>query len=185
MKIKFDTILATTCLGLLCIGCAPDAARTTSEAEVPDIIKVLAAEKEICAFTASGVQIYACRSKKDAPAQFEWTLKGPEAGLFDGKGRKVGKHYAESGPVWESNDGSRVFGEVEKRADSPDATAIQWLLLKAKKTEGQGVFGHVTSIQRIKTVGGKAPTGGCDETNLGKELRVPYAATYKFYVSEP
>jgi hypothetical protein len=34
-------------------------------------------------------------------------------------------------------------------------------------------------------VGGKAPAGGCDQSSMGKELRVPYSAVYYFYVSKP
>ena len=132
---------------------------------------------------AKGVQIYECQAKKDDPAKFEWAFKGPEADLFDRNGKKVGKHYA--GPTWEANDGSKVVGEFKARADAKDASVIPWLLLEAKKCDGKGIFEKVRSIQRVDTVGGKAPAGGCDQTNAGKQLRVPYTATYYFYVAKP
>lgn len=55
---------------------------------------------------AKGDQVYTC--KNDA-AQFTWTLKAPEAQLFDKDGKPFGKHFA--GPSWEANDGSRVSGQ--------------------------------------------------------------------------
>ena len=129
---------------------------------------------------ADGVQIYACEAQGQG---FEWVFKAPEADLFDLSGKKIGKHYA--GPTWESNDGSKVVGEVKARDDGPAATAIPWLLLSAKSTSGKGVFSQTQSIQRLYTVGGKAPAGACTRAQLGKEARVPYKATYYFYSARP
>lgn len=100
--------------------------------------------------------------------------------MFDRHGKKIGRHYA--GPTWEATDGSKVVGEFKNRAPSTDANAIPWLLLAGKKHEGYGIFSRVTSIQRLETVGGKAPAEGCDQSSQGKELRVPYTAVYYFYV---
>ena len=62
---------------------------------------------------------------------------------------------------------------------------MPWLLLSAKKHLGDGVFSQVTSIQRLETNGGKAPSGGCTQADVGMELRVPYTAVYYFYVLKP
>jgi hypothetical protein len=132
---------------------------------------------------ATGVQIYECNARKDEPARFEWIFKAPEADLFDSAGNKIGKHYA--GPTWESNDGSKVVGEVKARDTGPDSSAIPWLLLSAKSTAGAGVFGETKSIQRVRTVGGTAPTEGCSQAQAGKVARVGYKATYYFYVAKP
>jgi len=132
---------------------------------------------------ATGVQIYECSASKTDPTRFEWAFKAPQADLLDGSGRKIGKHYA--GPSWESNDGSKVIGEVKARDDGPAASAIPWLLLSAKSTSGNGVFGRTQGIQRLYTVGGKAPADGCNRARLGRETRVPYKATYYFYVARP
>lgn len=164
-------------------GCAIQPGMKASAPAVPPSIQVSA--NETLSFTASarGVQIYECRAKKEAATQYEWVFKAPEADLFDGRGRKVGRHYG--GPTWESADGSKVIGEVKSREPSTDANAVPWLLLAAKKHEGNGVFSRVTSIQRLETVGGKAPAGGCDQAGAGKEVRVPYSAVYYFYVAKP
>ncbi|HWX80262.1 MAG TPA: DUF3455 domain-containing protein [Steroidobacteraceae bacterium] len=131
---------------------------------------------------ATGVQIYRCEPAKGDPAQFQWSFKQPEATLATKAGRNIGKHYA--GPTWEANDGSKVTGEVIARADSPAPNAIPWLLLTAKTTSGTGIFGAVKSIQRLRTQGGAAPTGGCSQTQAGQELQVAYSADYLFYAAK-
>ena len=130
---------------------------------------------------ATGVQIYECSAGKDQPARFEWAFKAPEAELFDKAGRKIGKHYA--GPTWESNDGSTVVGEVKARNGGPDSNAIPWLLLGAKSNSGTGVFSQIRSVQRLQTVGGKAPSAPCGQDNAQQVVRVPYKATYYFYAA--
>jgi len=84
---------------------------------------------------ATGVQIYECRSNRTDPARFEWIFKAPEADLFDSVGRKIGKHYA--GPTWESNDESKVLGEVKARDDGPDPDAIPWFAAESEIDFGQ------------------------------------------------
>ncbi|HZO28411.1 MAG TPA: DUF3455 domain-containing protein [Chloroflexota bacterium] len=129
---------------------------------------------------ASGVQVYACKAKADDPNMFEWTFKEPIAELWNERGEMIGKHFA--GPTWEGNDGSKVVGMVVERANAPDRDAIPWLLLQTKSNAGTGVFTPVTYIQRLETVGGIAPTEGCDQATVNAERDVEYAATYLFYV---
>lgn len=150
---------------------------------VPENLKAPATEVQSLETGATGVQIYECNAGKDEPTRFEWIFKAPEADLFDTAGKKIGKHYA--GPTWESNDGSKVVGEVKARDNGPNPNAIPWLLLGAKSTSGTGVFSRVKSIQRVNTVGGKAPTDVCSQAQAGKVARVDYKATYKFYVAKP
>jgi hypothetical protein len=78
-----------------------------------------------------------------------------------------------------------VVGTATARADGPDANAIPWLLLSATSAEGNGIFGKTQSVQRVKTVGGKAPADACNQAQLGKIARVSYSATYDFYVARP
>jgi Protein of unknown function (DUF3455) len=144
---------------------------------VPPPTQVLALETH-----ATGVQIYECRVSKDNPAHFDWVFVSPEATLVDNAGVTVAKHYA--GPTWEAIDGSKVVGEVKARDDGPDAKAIPWLLLSAKSTSGSGMLNRTTFVQRINTIGGKAPMD-CASTQAGAELRVPYEAKYNFYVAKP
>ena len=149
---------------------------------MPDALKVPATQELSLEVQATGVQVYECKASKDEPTRFEWVFKAPEAVLLDSAGKKIGKHYA--GPTWESDDGSKVVGEVKAKDNGPDPNAIPWLLLTAKSTSGKGVFGEIQSIQRVNTSGGKAPVEGCDESQLGKESRVAYKATYRFYAAK-
>ena len=152
--------------------------------EVPDKLKVPAEQTLVLDLAATGVQIYVCTARKDDATKFEWTLKAPEAELFDAAGKKVVKHYG--GPSWEADDGSKVVGELKARDDGPDPNAIPWLLLTAKTVSGSGTLGKTTSIQRLQTVGGKAPADGCSEAaQAGKEIRIPYRARYVFYTGKP
>jgi hypothetical protein len=117
-----------------------------------------------------------------AAGRYEWTLKAPEADLFDETGRKVGKHYA--GPTWEALDGSKVVGEVKARDDGPDPKAIPWLLLNAKSNSPTGALSQIKSIQRLQTSEGKAPSTPCDRSTLQQVSRIPYKANYYFYAAK-
>jgi Protein of unknown function (DUF3455) len=147
--------------------------------KVPEALNLPDARVLLLKARGEGVQIYECKTPADAAGQFKWVLKAPQADLINGKGENIGKHYA--GPTWESNDGSKVIGELQQHVDSPNPGAIQWLLLKAKSNEGTGVFKVVTYIQRLDTQGGKAPATGCDSGHSGAEVRVHYSANYYFY----
>ena len=151
--------------------------------EIPDALKVPTTQVLFLAAQGAGVQIYECKAGKDDPTRFDWVFKAPEAELFDSAGKKIGRHYA--GPTWESNDGSKVVGEVKAKDNGPDPGAIPWLLLSAKSTSGSGIFSQTQSIQRLYTVGGKAPAEGCDKAEAGKEMRVIYKAHYYFYRAIP
>jgi hypothetical protein len=106
-----------------------------------------------------------------------WLFLGPEATLYaDANYRgKVGTHYG--GPTWESNSGSLVVGE-RMAGCSANPTAIDWLLLRAVETDGPGIFSKVTFIQRVNTVGGRAPA---ESGVVGEERRIPYTTEYYFY----
>lgn len=149
---------------------------------VPESLKAPADQVLAFEFQATGVQIYECRARKDDPTQFEWIFKAPLADLFDASGQFVGKHYG--GPTWEGADGSRVVGEVKAKDTSHSKGSIPWLLLSAKTTSGKGLFSPVKSIQRLNTVGGAAPSSA-SRAQAGQEVRVPYSATYAFYVGRP
>lgn len=144
--------------------------------QVPPQLQPPANEQLLLQVHAKGDQVYTC--KGDA-AQSAWTLKAPDAQLFDKDGKPFGKHFA--GPSWEANDGSRVAGKAVANAASPDADSIPWLLVNIVNHEGTGVLSRVTSIQRINTKGGKAPGAGCDAAHVGQEVRVAYSADYLFY----
>jgi hypothetical protein len=145
----------------------------------PNNLKVPNGQMGLLKTLGQGVQIYACGAKAGDPTQFEWVFKAPEADFMGDDGKRIGRHYA--GPTWEANDGSKVVGEVQQRADAPRPRAVPWLLLKAKSNEGDGTFKRITYIQRVNTEGGIAPRDGCDAQHRDAEVRVDYKATYYFY----
>jgi uncharacterized protein YceK len=159
-------------LAVLLSGCA-----SVSPVDAPEKLRPGANETLSMIVPARGVQIYECRAAKDGA--YEWAFVAPEAELFDAGGRKIGKHYA--GPRWESADGSKIVGTTKERADAPAADAIPWLLLTAKSEGPDGAFSRVTSVQRLRTVGGVAPKGGCFQAENGMRVRVPYTADYYFF----
>jgi hypothetical protein len=134
----------------------------------------------ILTVTGKGVQIYICQQSAAEP---QWIFQAPEATLNDASGNPVGNHGA--GPIWKSNDGSSVKGELLQKAASPDASSIPWLLLKAVSPSGSGIMTRVEYIRRSDTHGGTAPTTGCDAQHLNTLARVPYTATYTFYSAKP
>ena len=144
--------------------------------EIPQQLQPPANEHLLLQAHATGDQIYTCTN--DA-SQFAWTLKAPDARLFDKDGKPFGKHFA--GPSWEANDGSRVTGKAIANSASPDANSIPWLLVTIVNHDGSGVLSRVTTVQRLNTKGGKAPVSGCDASHVSQEVRVPYSADYDFY----
>ncbi len=154
----------------------------TSTVNVPDKLKPGANESVEMIVRAKGVQIYECRAKKDQVGGYEWAFVAPEADLFDARGNRIGRHYV--GPHWESTDGSKILGTLKERADAPVADAIPWLLLAAKSVGPDGSFSKVTSIQRLNTVGGVAPTGGCSQAVAGTPARINYTTDYYLFTTK-
>lgn len=154
--------------------------------DLPTGLAAAADEKLTFVADAEGVQIYDCMV---SGSSYAWTFRAPDATLYapadeacaDGGGDDgvIGSHYA--GPTWESSSGGTVVGAVAVKVASPDPDAVPWLRLNAVSHEGNGPLKKVTTIQRLYTVGGKAPASGCDASTVGAELDVPYTATYYFY----
>ena len=119
---------------------------------------------------ARGVQIYRWTGSSWAPV-------GPSAVLTsDAAGQDtVGTHSF--GPTWERTSGSKVIGTVIDKC-TVDPNAVPWLSLSGK-SNGSGVFNGVTFIQRVNTVGGKAPSSA--GTFVDQETSVAYSAEYYFY----
>jgi hypothetical protein len=162
---------------LTILGCA--SGPTIAPPEVPESLRAPSGEVPFLQAAASGVQIYECALKPGESSTYGWIFRGPEATLVDRSGRSLGKHFA--GPTWESNDGSSVVGAIKASYSGPTADTIPWLLLATKSTAGSGTFSSTTSIQRVRTVGGIAPSKACNASNAAEMARVPYSATYYFY----
>ena len=147
--------------------------------DVPPAVRAPAGQMAHLELLAVGTQVYECAADDRTPGAHAWRFRAPEAELQDRHGRPLGRHFA--GPTWEALDGSAVVGEVVSKDPGPDASAIPWLLLKAKTNRGRGTFAQTTSIQRVDTVGGMAPSQECDAARLGQVAKVPYRATYYFF----
>lgn len=176
MRSVVPEVVLISILTLLMAGVTP---LSTVAQEVPQQLQPPAGEKLLLQVHAKGDQIYICKGEG---GQFSWSLKAPDAQLFDASGKPFGKHFA--GPSWEAGDGSRVTGKAVANAASPDADAIPWLLVNVVGHEGNGVLSRATSIQRLNTKSGKAPGSGCDASHIGQEVRVPYTADYLFFAAK-
>ena len=147
--------------------------------QTPPQLQPPAGEQLLLQVHAKGDQVYTCKEDVD---RYTWVLKAPDAQLFDKDGKSFGKHYA--GPTWEANDGSKIVGKAAANVPSPDADSIPWLLVAVIDRSGKGTLARVTSIQRLNTKGGKAPSSGCDNAHAAQELRVPYSADYLFFAPQ-
>lgn len=168
------TLATVTLLLLAAVSSARAQGNDNRAPDVPASLVVPDGNKVHFHAYAVGVQIYAWNGSS-------WVFQAPEAVLFSTAGAdgEVAIHYA--GPTWESNSGSKVVGARVAGA-TVDPSAIPWLLLQARATEGPGIFAATTYIQRVNTVGGLAPaTAG---TVVGEVARVPYTAEYVFYRAE-
>jgi hypothetical protein len=127
----------------------------------------------------TGVQIYACQKQ----ATYIWVFHAPEATLTAiGTGETLGTHSA--GPTWTWKDGSSITGKVAQKLVASNHKDIPWLLLEAHSGSAiEGAFSPVIWIRRSDTQGGQAPATECDAEHAGTTVRVPYHATYTFFVS--
>ena len=178
-KIGIATLALLSLAVLVSLAGSAIAQGTPTAEHVPANLAPPAASVLLFELDARGVQIYTCEAKPDDASVFVWTFKAPEADLLNRRGEVAAHHFA--GPTWQGFDGSAVVGTVLEYADSPDPGSIPWLLLKAKEHAGSGAFSTITYVQRLATVGGAAPSEGCDKDHAGDEVRQPYEATYAFY----
>jgi len=154
-----------------------DAAGWLTAPQVPAPIAAPSDAKLLAHFHATGAQVYVCRlSPQGAPA---WTLKAPDATLFDAGGNDVGSHGG--GPSWSLKDGSRVSARKVAQVNAPDSAAIPWLLLQVTSATGNGLLSSATHVHRVQTARGMTPVGGCLGATMDSEVRIDYAAEYYFY----
>jgi hypothetical protein len=192
MKHSFMSAMAIACMAsatLFFSSCQQDdvldvQSEITSRTPAPEVPAILEIGEgfEVSYHTyAQGVQVY--EVTETAPGIYQWVLKYPIATLYKSANFTgvVGTHYG--GPTWESNSGSQVIA-ARLESVTVDPNAIAWLKLGAVSSAGPGVFDGTTHIQRINTVGGKAPATGASEETLGDIIEVPYTAEYYFYKPE-
>jgi hypothetical protein len=141
-------------------------------AGLPEAIAV-PGETVVVTLLAQGAQIYECKAGDNG--QLGWAAREPIAALLQ-DGKTVGRHYV--GPNWEHIDGSAVVGKLSARAPAPSANDIPWLKLDVTEHRGKGLLSGVTTILRINTQGGVAPSGACDKP--GALASVAYSTDYVF-----
>ncbi len=164
--------IAAALLGLPFLSAAPVLA---APKHIPDVLKVPPGNVLLLRAEGRGTQKYACPVSAASSSV-------PHAILHVGRheGDLVAIHFG--GPTWVALDGSAVVGDGAnaKRFTSPDPDSVDWLLIPAKSTTGNGEFSRVTYIQRLFTEGGKPPAAGCKPGQT--EVLVEYFAQYLFYV---
>jgi len=164
------------------LGCAVLAEAQTPQHPqsdvVPAILQAPAGEKLVLRAHAIGWRVYTCGASSDGKPL--WTLKAPDADLYDENGAVIGHHSA--GPSWKYEVGSQVIGKAVAHFDAPDMKSIPWLLVTAVGHSGDGLLARVTTIRRLHTKGGQAPPAAeCDSAKPSAESRSSYSADYYFY----
>jgi len=175
-------------------------AQNVTPPAVPDRLQVEEGNEAFLIGHAFASQDYVCAASGSGVA---FVLTTPEAVLFDNPARRVINHFFSPNPLeggtiratWQSTRNSSVFwGKLVHAATfatDPDFVAqdaIAWLLLsRAGVLEGSGNGDNLavaTFVQRVNTVGGLAPSIGCNSpADIGKTAIVPYEADYVFYKS--
>lgn len=198
---KNKTILISLCMGILAItACKKEKstitdslARRISESEnleIPAAVNLPPANSpggytRVATYFAEGVQKYKAQLKAGAPGTYEWVFVAPQANLYDASNRIVGTHGA--GPNWALSPTDSIYGQhftPAKTVTSPTANSIDWLLLMPKAGKvPTGIFANVAYIQRIATVGGKAPD--VLPTSAAETVEVKYTAIYRFTKKNP
>lgn len=175
-------LAAAALLGLAgCVALPPSAPPPGAKArpEAPSLgwfsrIKAPDGHEPALQLAARGVQIFRCERHG---SQYDWRFRLPEAELFDGQGRPVGRHGANF--TFEHHDGSRLVGTIVANEKAPVEDALLWLLFSARGY-GKGEFSGVTYVQRINTRGGMPPRS-CTAADLNRLLRVDFSADFVFY----
>ncbi len=176
----FATAAAVIAAAAGCAAARPgQPAAISVPADVPTALQAPVDQGPFLRVHATGVQVYECAAKADAPAGWAWQFRSPEATLSDAAGKTIGRHFA--GPSWASNDGATIVGQVSASAPAPEKGDIPWLLLTVKSRDGQGLLARTTSVQRLDTKGGGAPSATCGAANARQVERVGYTATYVFW----
>ena len=160
------------------LAAIPAAAAIAEPDGIAASLRVPASEAPAFVLTGNGVYIYQCRQGIDDPNTYFWAFVVPDATLYDGS-RSVARH-ATVGLYESISDRSSVSGVV--RSSQPAGAAnLPWVLIRAQPIGENGLFANVSSVQRVNTTGGAAPSGGCGADNVGEEARVAYKADYYFY----
>lgn len=189
-------LACTTALGIALAFALPHAAhaQVPTPPPVPDNLRVLLPNQVFLVGRGVGTQNYECQPSPTI-GQVAWTLFTPQATLFNDQSEQLITHFFSPNPdeagnpvrvTWEdSGNTSTVWAKLVASA-SVTPGAIAWLKLQVVGTRvgptGGDTFSGTTFIQRLNTVGGLAPSTGCDlPTDIGNRAFIPYRADYFFY----
>ncbi len=137
-------------------------------------------ERQVDRLESRGMQTYECRAKAGATSGAEWVYVAAETDLIDGQGKRIGNHTFPP-PLWQALDGSKLIGTIKANSKAPQAGAASWLLVTTRSTGGEGRFSKITSLQRVNTQGGIAPTRLCDGTTIGAKERVAFTSDFVLF----
>lgn len=207
MSIPLLSLFAAAVLALG-VGASPASAEPSGRAkpggriDVPDVpasLEVPEGHKVFLHGRATGTQNYVCLSSSTG---YRWQFLGPQATLYvpfaHDLQQQISTHFLSPNPVengiaratWlGSLDSSQVWARaIATSADTNyvEPNAIPWLLLQAAGVQagptGGTLLARTTYIQRLNTVGGIAPSGGCSQpSEIGSLALVPYTTDYFFY----
>jgi hypothetical protein len=167
-----------TCALAACCLVLPAAAAVAEPAGISPALRAGPGEAPALMLPGSGVQIYTCTPSALQPDAYAWSPTAPDATLYDG-GHSIAR--LATADHWESLDDRSSVSGILVRMQSGGAGNLPWTLMRAYPVGENGMFAGVTSVQRVNTRGGVAPTAGCDETHVGTEARVDFTADYYFY----
>ncbi|HSW82379.1 MAG TPA: DUF3455 domain-containing protein, partial [Usitatibacter sp.] len=140
------------------------AAAITEPGGIAASLRVPASEAPAFVLNGNGVYIYQCRQAISDPNTYVWAFVVPDATLYDGS-HSVARH-ATIGLFESLSDRSSVSGVV--RSSQPAGGAnLPWVLIRAQPIGESGLFANVSSIQRVNTAGGAAPSSGCGPDSVG------------------
>ena len=192
---KIPFIAPVTALGMALTLGLPQAAhaQTVTPPSVPAEIQVPAGNEAFLLGHGVGTQNYACVPSPSV-GHVDWVLFTPQATLFSDLGEQLITHFSSLNPdepgivrvTWEdSQDTSTVWARATGVA-TVSPTAIPWVRLevvgRALGPTGGNTLFDTTFIQRVNTVGGLAPSTGCNlPTDLGHKAFIPYTADYFFF----
>jgi hypothetical protein len=158
--------------------------------EVPAGLEVPEGNRPFLISHGVGTQNYIC-----LVAGQPWTFLGPQATLFDHRGKQALTHFLSVNPfepgvaraTWQdSRDTSAVWALAIASSSDPayvEPGAVAWLLLRVVGAQagwpGPSKVAQTTFIQRVNTVGGSAPSATCPAA--GTRAFVPYETDYVFY----
>ena len=167
---------ALTAAVLLGLAAFP-AAAVTAPGGLPARLQAAPGEEAAFMLSAEGVHVFECKPGGDATG-FSWAFVAPDATLFDG-GRTAATQTRPD--LWESSSDRSSVTAVPRTTAVASEADLPWALFAAQPLADTGLFAGVTSIQRVNTAGGVAPSAACDPDDAGRELRVPFTADYYFY----